>query len=234
MTRRKGSGLFITGTDTGIGKTYVAAAIARQLAATGCQVGVYKPAASGCQLVDGKLVSDDAVALWQAAGRPGELAAVCPQQFYAPLAPHLAAEAEGKQLDAELLRSGLEYWTERSELVLVEGAGGLMSPLGLDEYVADLALDFGFPLIVVAPNRLGVINQVLQTLITATTFREGLSVAGVVLNHVTQRSTEDVSLATNAGELIQRMVPPLLAELEFSADCFDRPVDWRALAAQTD
>jgi dethiobiotin synthetase len=164
-------GLFITGTDTGVGKTHVACRIAAWLARAGYRVGVYKPAASGCTVQDGHLVADDAVQLWQAAGRPGDLDQVCPQRFLAPLAPPLAARAEGRRIDADLLRSGLEVWKHRSDIVLVEGAGGLMSPLGDEDYVADLAFDCGFPLIVVAPNVLGVINQTLQTLITAAVFR---------------------------------------------------------------
>ncbi|MFH1264802.1 MAG: dethiobiotin synthase, partial [Planctomycetota bacterium] len=98
-------GLFITGTDTEVGKTYVAALIARALRKAGHRVGVYKPAASGCRLVDDALVADDAVTLWEAAGRPGELDRVCPQRFQAALAPHLAAREEGKRLDANLLRT---------------------------------------------------------------------------------------------------------------------------------
>ena len=94
-----------------------------------------------------------ALMLWQAAGSPGDLEHVCPQRFAAPLAPHLAAREEGKELDAVLLRSGLEFWRERSDFVIVEGAGGLMSPMGDDEYVADLAHDFGYPLIVVAKTK---------------------------------------------------------------------------------
>ena len=97
MARKPVRGLFITGTDTEIGKTYVAALIARSLVAAGHRVGVYKPAASGCSRQGDSLVSDDALALWQAAGSPGTLAEVCPQVFAAPLAPHLAAAAEGKQ-----------------------------------------------------------------------------------------------------------------------------------------
>jgi dethiobiotin synthetase len=163
-------GLFITGTDTGVGKTYVTALIARSLASSGRRVGVYKPAASGCRREGEELVSEDAVALWNAADRPGELNRVCPQRFVAPLAPHLAAREEGKQLDADLLRCGIEYWRQRAEIILVEGAGGLMSPLGEEEYVADLAEEFGFPLVVVSRNMLGTINQTLQTLIAAAAF----------------------------------------------------------------
>jgi len=168
-------GLFITGTDTEVGKTYVAALIARSLRAAGRRVGVYKPAASGCREVEGELAADDAVLLWEAAGRPGELDRVCPQRFRAALAPHLAAREEGKELDPDLLRTGIEYWRARSDVVVVEGAGGLMSPLGDDEYVADLANDLGFPLVIVARNSLGTINHTLQTLIAAATFRDGLT-----------------------------------------------------------
>ena len=87
-------------------------------------MGVYKPAASGCRREGGRLVSDDAVALWKAAGRPGELERVCPQRFLAPLAPHLAAREEGKQLDADLLRSGLDYWEPPATWCWSKGPAG--------------------------------------------------------------------------------------------------------------
>ncbi len=218
-------GLFITGTDTGVGKTYVAALIARSLVASGRRVGVYKPAASGCGLV-----CDDAVALWEAAGRPGELEHVCPQRFAAPLAPHLAARAEGKQLDGKLLRTGLDYWRSQSEIVVVEGVGGLMSPLGDKEYVADVALEFGFPMVVVSRNVLGTINATLQTLITASVFRDGLTVAGVVLNNPQPPSSDDVSIASNRTELVARCAAPVLAEVPFGANDMDAEVAWWALA----
>src|SRR5690349_2937295 len=108
MTRKPTRGLFSTGTDTEVGKTYAAALIVRALVDGGHRVGVYKPAASGCRVEAGRLVSEDALALWEAAGRPGTLDEVCPQRFAAPLAPHLAAEAEGRSLDAALLRAGLD------------------------------------------------------------------------------------------------------------------------------
>ncbi len=262
-------GLFITGTDTGVGKTYVGTLIARSLVTGGRRVGVYKPAASGCRRESERLVSDDAVALWNAAGRPGDLDHVCPQRFVAPLAPHLAAREEGKQLDANLLRRGLEYWRGRAEIILVEGVGGLMSPLGEDQYVADLAEEFGFPLVVVSRNVLGTINQTLQTLIAAAAFRGrekgrekgtvpicakhpsgrsgghrpkvgrgpslfhargGLPVAGVVLNHPSPPSADDVSLATNRRELSARCTAPILVEVAWKGGHFDMTVDWFALA----
>ncbi len=225
---RKPIGLFVTGTDTGVGKTHVAAMIARTVAAGGMRVGVYKPATSGCRLEGGELISDDAVQLWHAAGSPGELEMVCPQRFAAPLAPHLAARAEGKELDAQLLRSGLDYWQKRSDFVLIEGAGGLMSPMGDDEYIADLAHDFGYPLLVVARNQIGVINQTLQTLIAAASFEQGLTVAGIVLNRATA-GEGDPSLRGNWRELELRCVPPLLAEVEFGQTHFEPAADWIAI-----
>jgi len=223
-------GLFITGTDTDVGKTYVAALIARTLVAKGRRVGVYKPVASGCVVRDGQLVSTDAEALWEAAGRPGEMKHVCPQRFAAPLAPHLAARAEDKSLDADLMRSGLDYWRERSDIVIVEGAGGLMSPLGDEEYVADLAADFGLPLVVVAANRIGVINHVLQTLIAAAAFGDGLPVAGIVLNDTRPNLPSDPSRASNRTEIALRAVSPVLAEAAWDATGFESPVDWWKLA----
>jgi dethiobiotin synthetase len=221
-------GLFITGTGTSVGKTYVAVLIARALGESGRRVGVYKPVASGCERRDGRLVSPDAVALWEAAGRTGKLEQVCPQMFVAPLAPHLAARAEDRHVDRELLRTGIEFWRESCDIVLVEGAGGLMSPLSDSDYNADLAAEFGYPLVVVAVNELGTINATLQTLLTARHSRAGLPVAGVVLNSP-RPLTDDPSTASNADELRKRCDVPLLAEMAHSGG-LDCDVDWWATA----
>ncbi len=215
-------GLFITGTDTDVGKTYVGAMIARRLAAGGRTVGVYKPAASGCRREGDRLISDDAVALWEAAGRPGDLEHVCPQRFEAPLAPHLAAQAEGRSVDVNLLGAGLEFWRRRSEVLLVEGVGGLMSPVGEKLYVADLAKAFDFPLVVVSRNALGTINHTLQTLITAAVYRGGLPVAGVVLNHPSAPSESDASLPLNRREIALHCAAPILAEVAWGRPRFRR------------
>src|SRR3989304_8016589 len=122
-TVQKIPGLFIVGTDTNVGKTYVGAMIARSLKAAGHRVGVYKPAASGCRRVGDRLVCDDALLLWNAAGQPGDLDRVCPQCFQAPLAPHLAARAEGKEINRTLLRDGLDYWRGGVCSVFVIGRG---------------------------------------------------------------------------------------------------------------
>ena len=105
-----------------------------------------------------------------------------------------------------------------------------MSPLGEEEYVADLAADFGFPLLVVARNALGTINHTLQTLIAAAAFGDGLPVAGIVLNHPAATS-DDPSVATNRREIESRSVPPVLAEVRHGAAAFDEEVDWEELGA---
>ena len=216
-------GLFVTATDTGVGKTYVSSLLTKSLVQAGYRVGVYKPVASGCVRQADSLVSEDAVALWNAAGQPGDLNNVCPQCFEAPLAPHLAAHEEGTTVDRQLLREGLDFWRENSDFILVEGAGGLMSPLSDEDFNADLAYEFGFPLLVVAPNQLGVINQTLQTLITASTYKQGMEVAGIVLNDV-RRNAADLSTSSNRQELEIHCVPPLVAHVPWKAATLDFPL----------
>ena len=100
-----------------------------------------------------------------------------------------------------------------------------MSPLGEEEYSADLAYDLSHPLVVVAPNILRVINQTRQTLITAATFRKGLDIAGVVLNDVVERE-EDVSTDSNQQDLEKRCVPPVLAHVKRGATTIEEVSDW--------
>lgn len=232
MPKLPANGLFIVGTDTEVGKTYVTGLIAQQLHEAGVKVGVYKPVASDCYDDGDEVISEDAVTLWQAAGRPRSWQDVCPQRFRAPVSPHLAARMENRELDVALLRSGLEAWADY-EIVLVEGVGGLMTPISDTEYVADLAADFGFPLIVVAPNMLGVINQTLQTLITAAAFDEGLTVAGLILNR-NQYLDSDQSVSTNEEQIASRTSTPILAHVPHQAKEFPKQIDWLALAKSGD
>jgi dethiobiotin synthetase len=225
------NGLFIVGTDTNVGKTFIAAMIVRALRRAGKQVGVYKPVATGCVVEDGLLVSDDAAILWKAAGQPLTLDAVCPQRFTAPLAPHLAAQDEDKQVDAQRLRDGLAIWNKACDVVIVEGVGGLMSPVSDDEFIADLAAEFGYPLIVVSENKLGAINQTLQTLITASSYAHGLETAGIVLNEPRALDISDGSCLSNADEIRRRAIPPLLAHVRYQQSELDSSIDWFQLAS---
>lgn len=166
----------MTGTDTDVGKTCVAVAIVREFTAAGRRVGVYKPVASGLAAGPG-----DARRLWEAAGRPLTIAAVCPQSFSAALAPPRAARVEGRAVDEQLLRSGMVAWRSWSEVVVVEGAGGLFSPLSETSLNVDLVRDFGLPLVIVDAARLGAIGRTLATVRAARA--EGLPIAAVVLSH---------------------------------------------------
>jgi dethiobiotin synthetase len=240
-------GLFITGTDTSVGKTYVAAMIARACHARGLRVGVYKPAASGCRVTPQGTASDDALALWEAAARPGMLDRVCPQAFSAPLAPPLAARSEGRRVDPLLLRRGVEFWRETSDLVLVEGAGGLLSPLGDDDLVIDLAADLGYPLLIVARNALGTINHTLLTLRAAAAHAPPMKVAAVLLNDAAPpdnawwgghsclpRRRADLSRESNLSELRARCASVPVIHLAHRAPSPSPPheqLDWLSLAA---
>lgn len=232
MLRKPARGLFVVGTDTGVGKTYVASLIVRGLRGRGSgvggqgpRVGVYKPVASGCHWAGGTLVSEDAEFLAAAAGGDWDLDRVCPQRFAAAVAPPRAAREVGMVVDRQLLRTGLEYFADRCDVVVVEGAGGLLSPLSDDDLVADLAHEFGYPLVIVANNALGVINQTLQTVFVAQHYRGGLPIAGVVLNHARETSPDDASLTSNAADLAARLHVPLLATVSHQGN-FDTRVDW--------
>lgn len=204
--------LFIAGTDTEIGKTFVGSQIAAQLYQLNVNVGVYKPVASGCEAdANGQLVSEDAVRLWAAAGKPETLEAVCPQRFKAPLAPCTAAKLEGRMVDRQLMLNQADWWLRRSEVLLVEGAGGLMSPLDDGYFNADLARDLRADVIVVAGDKLGVINHTLQTLIAAKYYN--LNVIGVILNRSQPRPDESIS--SNAEAIAKYADVPLLAVFEF-------------------
>jgi dethiobiotin synthetase len=143
----------------------------------------------------------------------------------------LAARAEGRRVDPILLRDGIDFWRSTSDVVIVEGAGGLMSPISDEDYNADLAAQIEFSLLVVAANVLGTINATMQTLITASTFRDGLHVVGIVLNSPSQ-ADDDPSTQSNAEELVRRCARPLLATVGYGGG-FDRAVDWWGLAGDT-
>jgi len=204
-------GLFLTGTDTGVGKTFVAAAIVRRLRAEGVRVGAYKPAVSGCEVsAEGIPVWNDLEVLAEALGNEFPRERICPQRFRAAVAPPVAAREEGTCVDSRRLRTGADWWRGEVDLLIVEGAGGLLSPLSETDTVADVAADLGFPLLIVARLGLGTINHTLLTVEAA--LRRGLHVAGVLLNEV-RPVPDDLSCRSNPGELAARCPVPILGVL---------------------
>lgn len=204
--------LFFAGTDTDVGKTFVACAVASAFHRSGKRVRVYKPVASGCRDENGTRVADDATALWQAAGCLDPIEQVCPQKFLAPLAPPAAAQAEGACVDAALLHRGADAFGGRCDLLIVEGAGGLFSPLAEGLLNIDLVKQFdGAKLVIVAANRLGAIHQTLATIEAAR--HRGLNPAALILNDTT--GTADSSSQTNGSQIMQFTNVPILAELPY-------------------
>jgi len=206
-----GRGIFITGTDTGVGKTFITSALAGYLRGRGVGVGVMKPAETGCPQQDGVLIPEDAVRLKEASGCPEPLETICPYRFAEPLAPSIAAERAGRKIDIDLLLSTYGEISAKHDITLVEGAGGLMVPLLPAYTYADFAGVLKLPLVVVAANRLGAINHLVLTLEHA--YCKGLKVLGYVLNG----SSRETSLAaeTNREVLSGLTGVPCLAELPF-------------------
>lgn len=224
--------LFITGTDTDVGKTAAAVAILRQLVEAGIVCRAYKPVASG--VVPGR---SDPELLWQATGCSGLLAEICPQVFHAAIAPEQAARAEGRTIDEQLLRQGITPHLT-AEMVVVEGAGGLFSPLGPGTLNHQLARDLGLPLVIVDTARLGLIGRTLATVTAAEAV--GLTVAAVVISETvavdgsrpTDQPDHPAAIAAASLADLRRRLPELpIGWLGHRADQIEPAINWGNLAA---
>lgn len=190
--------LLITGTDTGVGKTWISCLLVRQLAATGQKTGVYKPACSGAAFDrHGRPFWSDINALRNACGGDAPIDRICPQRFVAPLAPAVAARLEGRSIDSTLLVSGIECWMGHADTVIVEGVGGLLCPLSESLTVADLATEYAAPIVLVAANRLGVVNHTLLSIEVARS--RGIEIQSVVLNDVSARASQSSANELDLG-----------------------------------
>lgn len=191
------SGLFITGTDTGIGKTLVGCGLAAAWTAQGKRVGVLKPTETGCDMRGGDLYPDDAMRLAGCAQSTLPVETLCPYRFSPPVAPSVAAEQAGVSIRPDRIVETFFTIASQHDVTIVEGAGGLLVPL-VDRYsFANLAQDLGIPILVVVGSKLGALNHTLLTLHCIRT--RGLPLAGYVLNHPTQ--TSDDAVKTNAATL---------------------------------
>ncbi|GIX03657.1 MAG: hypothetical protein KatS3mg113_0663 [Planctomycetaceae bacterium] len=212
-------GLVITGTDTGVGKTWVTVRLLQRLQAQGWRVGAYKPACSGAEgSCSPTPYWEDVEALLTASTLPAGFSLdelrdwVCPQRFLAPLAPPLAAALEQREMDRELLLYGWHRWQGQVDAVLIEGAGGWFCPMTSTETFADLAVHWKLPVLIVARRTLGTINH---TLLTIEAVRQrGLSVVGIILNEPCPITT-DPSVPMNAAEIARRGRTHILAEFPY-------------------
>ena len=176
-----GKGIFITGTDTGIGKTVAAAAIARLLRNRGIKVGIMKPVTSGCAGTKGRCLSEDAELLAWGAGCDPADPDIAPYCLAAPLAPSVAAAMEGVRIDFGHIRDAFDRLAARHEFMIVEGAGGLMVPLAGGLMVADLIGRIAQPALVIARPDLGTVNHTVLTCYAAKHL--GIEIRGVIINN---------------------------------------------------
>jgi dethiobiotin synthetase len=181
------NGILITGTDTGVGKTYVAVCITTALKQRGIDAGVMKPVETGCHVRNGRLTPRDTLKLMKAARVSDPISLVNPYQFRNPLAPFVAASLEKKKIDANKIISAYQALSGKHDFMVVEGAGGVMVPLSQTYCFLDLAEDLGLPVLIVARPGLGTINHTLLTI--AALRKRKLRIAGVVINYAEKRKT---------------------------------------------
>ncbi|HWP84290.1 MAG TPA: dethiobiotin synthase [Terriglobia bacterium] len=225
-----GRGILVTGTDTGVGKTFVGCGLLAALRSQGLRVAPFKPAETGCETDahSGELIPADAVRLREAAGSGAPLEVICPYRFSLPVAPWVAAQREA-EIDPAFLVRQFERLAAAHDLVVVETAGGILVPLNEQFHFGDLARRLRLPVLVVAASRLGVLNH---TLLTLEYLRAaGLPTLGVILNHPASDTTPAV--ATNEETLRKLGVAPLFV-LAYHPAGRPNPADavFAALASQ--
>ena len=202
--------LFVTGTDTGVGKTVVSAALTRALVARGLRVAVMKPVASGSDPTPEGLRNSDALTLIAASNVPAPYEVVNPYCFVPPISPHIAAREAATTIDLTLLRARFDSLAAASDWVIVEGAGGWLAPISDTASMADLAAALSLPVLLVVGLRLGCLNHALLTRNSLTS--RGAASAGWIANAIDPHfDRPEENLAT----LITRLGEPPLARVPF-------------------
>ena len=204
-------GIFIAGTDTGVGKTLVAQVIVHILRKQYDKVGVMKPVASGAVFQNGLLQNEDAILLQKACNISLPYALINPYCFSPAIAPHIAAELEGVEIDLKHVQSCYENIARQVDVVVVEGAGGWHTPLNNNETIETLAQQLSIPVVLVVGLRLGCLNHALLTM--SAMHRSGVSILGWVGNVI---ESDYQYLNKNIQALKQRISAPCLGILPFS------------------
>jgi dethiobiotin synthetase len=208
--------VFITGTDTGVGKTVIATGLVRGLVEQGLRVAVMKPVASGSERTSEGLRNEDALALMAVSNVPAPYASVNPYCFEPAISPHIAADDVGIHVDLAQIRRSFESLVERSDWIVAEGAGGWLAPIGTATSIRDLAQTLHLPVVMVVGLRLGCINHALLTKLAIES--HGARFAGWVANTIDPgmaRRTENLeTLIRLIGEPPLAIVPSLTPETE--------------------
>ena len=212
---------FVTGTDTNVGKTYISQALIRHFVNAGNKTVGMKPIASGCEISrhgvwQGQLVNEDAQALYAASNVKPALGLMNPYRFSPAIAPHIAAQQAGVQIDIAVISSAYQQLAAMADVVVVEGAGGFLVPINAQQTIADLAVELKLPLVLVVGMRLGCINHALLT-VEAIKAR-GLKLAGWVANQI---DPEMPMFEENLASLQQRIDAPCLSVVSWKGDAKD-------------
>ncbi|MBI5410054.1 MAG: dethiobiotin synthase [Nitrospirae bacterium] len=193
--------MFITGTDTGVGKTFVAVGLLKALKEQGYNVCPMKPLETGCRFQKGKLIPEDTLKLIKAAGVDEPLDLINPYRFRKPFAPAIAAELEGVTISKRKIFSAFKQLSKKYDVTIVEGAGGIMVPLYKKYLFIDLIKDLNLPVVIVSRPGLGTINHTLLTIEAARS--RGIDIIGVVIN-CSAKIKKDLSVRTNP-EVIEKL-----------------------------
>ncbi len=219
-------GFFVTGTDTGVGKTVIAAALIKAIGILGGRAGGMKPIETGCTREGNSLIPSDGMFLKNMARMDETLNQISPCCFENPLAPMAAADMEERTVNLNKIRKAFEELTKTYKSIVVEGVGGLLVPINRNYFVLDLAKELGLPLIVVSRPGLGTINHTLLTVKYA--LKEGLKVAGVIINH-TYQAEGGMAEETNPQMIKQLSPAPLIGVFPYLNAMSDEAFEKAAL-----
>lgn len=199
--------VFVTGTDTEVGKTRISVGLIELLQNRGLKAAGMKPIASGCDWLDGQWQNEDALALMAQSDVSLPYATVNPYAFQPAIAPHIAAARVGTEVSLSVIRQQFEAIKQQADAVVVEGAGGWLVPLNGTDTMADLATELDLPVVLVVAIRLGCINHALLTVESIQ--QKGLKLAGWVANHLSEQTESADIMAT----LKQRIDAPCLGSV---------------------
>lgn len=224
------NGLFITGTDTGIGKTVISAALTRAFIARGEKVAALKPVASGCERTPQGLRNEDALTLMQASNIDLPYDTVNPFAFEPTIAPHIAAAQAGIEMDPDVIHGIVQLCAEQADRVIVEGVGGWQVPM--DEFlsIADLAEVLGLPVIMVVGLRLGALNHAILT--AEAIYNRGVPIGGFIANII---DPEMAYIDDNINTLKRLIAFPYLGTIPYmdkpNAEQVARYIDLNAIGS---
>jgi len=204
-------GILISGTDTNVGKTYITMGLINAALKEDIRIGVMKPVETGCRLYRDKLVPQDAIRLMNTAGMK-DINLVNPYRFKYPVAPYVAQILENRHISIKHIKQVYNKLAREYELVIVEGAGGLLVPITKNFSYADLAKELSLPVIIVAVNKLGVINHILLTIDYIKTHK--LNLLGIILNNIEKK--DDIAKKTNVKTISSMIGKLFIGEVHFN------------------